>query len=85
MMKAKKEGFLFYTIFVEEYVNSFGYHSVHGLYSNNPGEVPMYGISSYTPWNKMPVDQFLSLSHFKINDQVVQIPLLGHDGYNWMK
>jgi hypothetical protein len=85
MMKAKQEGFLFYTIFVEEYVDSYGVHYINGLYSIHPGEIPMYGISSYTPWYKMPVDTFFSLSHFKINDDVVHVPLLRHPAYKWLR
>lgn len=83
MMKAKHEGYLFYSIFVEEYVNSFGVHHVDGLYSNR--EVPMYGIASYTPWYKMPVDEFLPFSHFRLNDEVVHVALLENSAYNWLK
>jgi hypothetical protein len=85
MMKAKSEGFLFYSIFVEECVNSFGVHNVQGLYSTRQGEMPTYGISSYMPWYKMPVDQLLSVSHFAMNDEVVRVPLLWNDAYNWLK
>ena len=85
MLKAKSEGRLFYSIFIEETVNNFGCHQVYGLYNNKQGEPAMYGITSFTPWYKMSVDHFLDVAHFNLDENIERVLLLGQGSYTWLK
>ena len=85
MLASKKKGHKFFHVFLEEWVNNFGYHRVSILYDPKSAEDVIFGTGKKQPWIRGIVKDWLFYSSIEINDSTGRICVLSHSGYNWQK
>ena len=86
LLEAKKEGNKLFHVFLEESVDSKGFHQVSLLYypkedTNNI----VYGTGSKKFWIKEPIEDWINCYSIELEKTIQRIVILSHEYYNWMK